>query len=259
MSKLSNVHPNAKIGKGTKIAPFVTIEEDVVIGENCDIGPNCVIYNGARIGNNCTLFPGVIVSAIPQDLKYKGEYTLTHVGDNTTLREYVTINRGTADRMETRIGSNCLIMTYVHVAHDCLIGDYCIIANSVALAGHSVVEDHCVLEGLVAVQQFVRIGQYSFIGGTSKVRKNVPPFIKAAREPLAYAGINAIGMRRRGLSDQTIAHIEDIYRIIYVQNQNNSKAIKQVVKEIKDSPQKEIILNFIRSSEKGIIRGNADL
>lgn len=256
MSKLSQIHPDAKIGEGTRIDSFVTIEGDVEIGKNCWIGSNSVIFDGARIGDNVTIFPGVIVSAIPQDLKYDGEYTLTHVGSGTTLREYVTINRGTSDRMETRIGENNLIMTYVHVAHDCLIGDNCIIANSVALAGHSVVEDFCVLEGLVAVQQFVRIGQHSFIAGTSKVRKNVPPFVKAAREPLSYAGINAIGMRRRGVPDDVIAHIEDIYRIIYVQNQNTSKALAIVEEKIEDSPHKKTILDFIRSSEKGIMRGN---
>ncbi|HAS36282.1 MAG TPA: acyl-[acyl-carrier-protein]--UDP-N-acetylglucosamine O-acyltransferase [Flavobacteriales bacterium] len=256
MSELAYIHPDAKIGKGTKIDPFVTIEGDVEIGENCWIGSNSVIFNGARIGNNVQIFPGVIVSAIPQDLKFDGEYTLTHVGDNTTLREYVTINRGTADQMETRIGKHCLIMTYVHVAHDCLIGDHCIIANSVALAGHSIIEDHCVLEGLVAVQQFIRIGKYSFIAGTSKVRKNVPPFVKAAREPLSYVGINAIGMRRRGISDEVITRIEDIYRVIYVQNQNTSKAIGLVEKELPNSPEKDYILDFIRDSKKGIMRGN---
>ncbi|MFB6258712.1 MAG: acyl-ACP--UDP-N-acetylglucosamine O-acyltransferase, partial [Flavobacteriales bacterium] len=216
----ANVHPEAKIGEDVRIEPFATVMEDVEIGDGTWIGPNATIMSGARIGKNCEIYPGAVVSAIPQDLKFEGEYTTTEVGDRTIIRECVTVNRGTKDRYKTEIGSDCLLMAYVHVAHDCSIGNYCIIANAVNLAGHIVLEDWVVLEGLVAVQQFLRIGAHAFVAGASLVRKNVPPFVKAAREPLSYTGVNRIGLKRRGFSDETIATIEQIYRLLYVQNSN---------------------------------------
>src|SRR5690554_270385 len=184
------IHPNAKIGKGVQIDPFAYIAEDVVIGDGCWIGPNATIMDGARIGKNCKIFPGAVISAIPQDLKYKGEKTTAEIGDNTTIRECVTINRGTADRNKTVVGSNCLLMAYVHIAHDVIVGNHVILANTVNIAGHVTIEDYVTLEGVVAVQQFVRIGMHSFIAGGSLVRKNVPPYVKAAREPLSFVGVN---------------------------------------------------------------------
>lgn len=252
----ANIHPNATIGKGSVIEPFATIAEDVRIGENCWIGPNAVIMDGARIGNNVKVFPGAVISAIPQDLKFKGEKTHVEIGDNTTIREFATINRGTADRHTTHIGKNCLIMAYVHVAHDCIIGNHCILANNATLAGHVIIEDYAILEGLVAVQQFIRIGEHAFIAGTSKVRKDVPPYVRAAREPLAYAGINSVGLRRRGFSDDDVNLIEHCYRILYIQHQNTGKAIEVIRNEIKENPYRNKILDFILSSEKGVIRGN---
>ncbi|TXC78365.1 acyl-ACP--UDP-N-acetylglucosamine O-acyltransferase [Luteibaculum oceani] len=255
MSAVANIHPDAKVGKGTVVEPFATIYGDVVIGENCWIGPGAVIMDGARIGNNCRIFPGAVISAIPQDLKYKGEYTTVEIGDNCQIRECVTINKGTTDRDKTVVGNNCLLMAYVHLAHDCLVGNNVIIANSVNVAGHVTIEDHVIVEGSAAIQQFLTLGAHCFIGGGSLVRKNVPPYVKAAREPLSYIGVNSIGLKRRGFEDKEILEIEDIYRLIYVHNNNISKALKIAELEIPASQHKEIILSFINNSEKGIIRG----
>lgn len=249
------IHPNARIGKDVTIEPFAYIAEDVEIGDGTWVGPNATIMDGARIGKNCKIFPGAVISAIPQDLKFQGEVTTAEVGDNTTIRECVTINRGTSDREKTVVGNNCLLMAYVHVAHDAFIGNNVILANTANIAGHVTIEDYVILEGVVAVQQFVRIGAHSFIAGGSLVRKNVPPFVKAAREPLSYAGINAIGLRRRGYDPAVISQIEDIYRHIFVHGTNVSKSIEEIKASIADSDAKTQILTFIESSEKGIIRG----
>jgi UDP-N-acetylglucosamine acyltransferase len=250
------VHPDAKIGENVTIEAFAWIGADVHIGENTWIGPHATVMDGARIGKNCKLFPGCVVSAIPQDLKYSGEETITEIGDNTTIRECVTINKGTAHMGKTVVGKNCLLMAYVHVAHDCILGDNIILANTVNLAGHVTIEDYAILEGLVAVQQFIRIGAHAFITGGSLVRKNVPPFVKAAREPLSYVGINAVGLRRRGYSNDSIQIIEDIYRTVYVRGYNVSQALAIIEQEAPIIPEKKIIIDFIKSSENGIMRGN---
>ena len=249
------IHPNAKIGKNVTIDPFTYIAGDVVIGDNTWVGPNVNIMDGARIGNNCRIFPGAVISAIPQDLKFHGEITTAEIGNNTTIRECVTINRGTVDRNKTVVGNDCLLMAYVHIAHDAFIGNNLILANTANIAGHVTIEDHVILEGVVAVQQFIRIGEHSFIAGGSLVRKDVPPFVKAAREPLTYAGINAIGLRRRGYQTATISQIEDIYRHIFVHGTNVSKSIEEIKASIEDSVEKTQILDFIEGSQKGIIRG----
>ena len=255
MGQLSYIHTNAKIGKDVIIEPFSTIYDGVEIGDNTWIGPNVTIFPGARIGKNCRIFPGAVISAIPQDLKFNGEITTAEIGDNTTIRECVTINRGTVDKMKPAIGSNCLVMAYAHLAHDCIIGNNVVIANSVNLAGHVEIEDYTILEGLVAIQQFVKIGAHTFITGGSLVRKNVPPFTKAARETLQYIGINAIGMRRRGFDNDRIAEIEDIYRILYLKGLNVTNALAIIEQEAPFSLEKEQILNFIRESKNGIMRG----
>ena len=255
MSELAYIHPDAKIGNGVVVEPFASIYGDVEIGEGTWIGPNVVIMNGARIGKNCKIFPGAVISADSQDLKYKGEYTTTHIGDNTTIRECVTIHKGTTDRNKTVIGNNCLLMAYVHVAHDCLIGNNVIIANSTQLAGHITIDDWVIIEGMVGTQQFVHIGEHAFIAGGSLVRKNVPPYVKAAREPLSYVGVNSVGLRRRGFSDQQIMNVEDIYRVVYVQNSNITTALKVADIELPSSEEKDTILDFIKGSTKGIMRG----
>lgn len=252
---LTYIHPEAKIGANVTIDPFTTIHKNVEIGEGTWIASNVTIMEGARIGKNCRIFSGAVISAIPQDLKYRGEDTLTIIGDNCTIRECVTINRGTLDRKKTEIGTNCLIMAYSHIAHDCTVGNYCIFANNTTLAGHITVGDNVVLGGLTAVQQFVRIGSYSFVTGGSLVRKDIPPYIKAAREPISYAGVNSVGLKRRGYDTQKINHILDIYRILFVRGYNVSKALDIIEAEIPVSDERDEIVNFIRETGRGIMRG----
>jgi UDP-N-acetylglucosamine acyltransferase len=255
ISPLASVHSNAKIGNNVTIDPFTMIHDEVHIGEGTWVGSNVTLMRGARIGKNCKIFPGAVIGAIPQDLKFEGECTTAEIGDNCTIREFVTVNRGTKASGKTIIGRNCLLMAYAHVAHDCVIGDNVILANGVNLAGHVEIEDHAILEGIVAVQQFVRIGTQAFITGGSLVRKNVPPYVKAAREPLAYAGINAVGLRRRKFSDEVIRNIEDTYRILYVRENNVSRAIGMIQKEIPATDERDKIIDFIINSPKGIMKG----
>ncbi len=251
---LAYIHPDAKVAHNAVIEPFAVIHKDVEIGEGTWIGSHAIIMEGARIGKNCRIFPGAVISAVPQDLKFKGEDTVTIIGDNTTIRECVTVNRGTIDKHRTEIGANCLIMAYAHVAHDCIVGNNVILANAVQLAGHITVEDYANIGGMTAVQQFVKIGKHTYIGGCSQIRKDVPPFIKAAREPLSYAGINSVGLRRRGFSDSKINEIQDIYRYIYLKGLNNTEAIAQIELEFLASPERDEILNFVLKSERGIIK-----
>jgi UDP-N-acetylglucosamine acyltransferase len=255
ISSMASVHKDAQLGENVTVEPFSTIYEDVIIGNGTKIHPNVTIYPGTRIGENCEIFPGAVIGVIPQDLKYNGEYTTVEIGNNTVIRECVTIHRGTSDKLKTTIGSNCLLMTYVHVAHDCQIGNHVILASFVGLSGHVIIDDYAILEGKVAAQQFVHIGAHAFIGGASLVRKNVPPYIKAAREPLTFIGVNTVGLRRRGVSDAEIRDVEDIYRILFVQNTNISNAVEQVKNTISESKIRTEILKFIEKSEKGIIRG----
>ncbi len=253
----SFVHPEARIGQDVTIGPYSYIDKDVVIGDGTWIGPHVTIFDGARIGQHCRIFPGAVISAIPQDLKFNGEETTAEIGDHTTVREYVTVNRGTAAAGRTVVGRHCLLMAYVHVAHDCLLGDHVILANNVNLAGHVEVDDYAILEGLVAVQQFVRIGRHSFIAGGSLVRTNVPPYIRAAREPLAYVGVNKIGLSRRNFTEEVIERISDIYRILFVRGYNTSHALREIENLLPSSPEKEEIMDFVaRAREQGgIVKG----
>lgn len=250
-----DIHPEAQIGKEVAIGSFSFIDKDVIIGDGTWIGPNVTIMRGTRIGKNCKIYPGAVIGAIPQDLKFEGEETTVEIGNNTTIREFVTINRGTKYAWKTSVGSNCLLMAYVHVAHDCILGNHIILANSVTLAGHVEIDDYAILEGLVAVQQFTNIGAHSFIAGGSMVRKSVPPYVKAAREPLSYVGVNAIGLRRRGFSTEQIHHIQDVYRIIFVKNNNMTQSLLEIEATLDVSPERAHILEFIRNAEKGIMRG----
>lgn len=255
ISKLANISPEAKLHESVTVESFSTIYEDVEIGEGCVIGPNVTIYPGARIGKNVQIYPGAVISAVPQDLKFHGEYTTTEIGDNTIIRECVTIHRGTDDRLKTSIGENCLLMCYVHVGHDCAIGNNVVIANSTGISGHVTIEDWAIVEGMCGVQQFVRIGKHAFVAGMTSVRKNVPPFIRVAREPLTYAGVNAIGLRRRGIEDEKLKIIEDIYRNLFILNNSISNGVKSIESEIPDCDEKQMVLNFIKESPKGIIKG----
>ncbi len=252
---LAYVHPGAKIAKNVVIEPFTTIHNNVVIGEGTWIGSNVTIMEGARIGKNCSIFPGAVISATPQDKKFNDEDTVTEIGDNTTIRECVTINRGTTDKMKTKVGNNCWIMAYCHIAHDCIVGDNCIFSNNSTLAGHITVGDYVVLAGMAAVQQFCSIGNHAFVTGGSLVRKDVPPFVKAAREPLSYVGINSIGLRRRGFSTEKIREIQNIYRILYQQNYNNSQAVAIIEAEMEATPERDEVLEFIKNSQRGIMKG----
>ena len=255
ISTLANISERAQIGDNVIIDSFSTIFENVIIGEGTRIHPNVTIYPNTRIGKNCEIFPGAVIGATPQDLKFDGEETNVEIGDNTVVRECVTIHRGTKDKWTTKIGSNCLLMTYVHVAHDCQIGNNVVLASYVGLSGHVIIDDYAILEGKVAAQQFVHIGAHTFVGGASLVRKDIPPYVKAAREPLTFAGVNSVGLRRRGYSDDDVRIIEDVYRALFVQNNNVSKGIKAIESTIEDSTIKTQIIDFIRDSEKGIIRG----
>lgn len=252
---LAYVHPGAKIAKNVVIEPFTTIHNNVKIGEGTWIGSNVTIMEGARIGKNCNIFPGAVISAIPQDLKFQDEDTTVEIGDGTTIREFVTINRGTVDRMKTVVGKNCWIMAYCHIAHDCVVGDNCIFSNNSTLAGHITVGDHVVLAGMAAIQQFCMIGSHAFVTGGSLVRKDVPPFVKAGREPLSYVGINSIGLRRRGFSTEKIREIQNIYRILYQKNYNNTQAADIIEAEMEATPERDEILQFIKNSQRGIMKG----
>ena len=253
---LAYIHPSAKIAKNVVIEPFTTIDGDVIIGEGTWIGPNVTIMDGARIGKNCSIFPGSVISAVPQDLKYNNETTVVEIGNNVTIRECVTINKGTSDRLKTVIGDNCLIMAYCHVAHDCIVGKNCIFSNNSTLAGHVTVGDFVIISGLTAVHQFCSIGNHSFVTGGSLVRKDVPPYVKAAREPLSYVGINSVGLRRRGFESKKISEIQNIYRYLYQKNYNNTQACMIIEAEMEASPERDEILQFIRNSHRGIMKGD---
>ncbi len=252
---MNNIHRNAKIGQNAQVGPFATIEEDVVIGDGCVIGANASILNGTRMGNHCKVFPGAIVGALPQDLKFEGESSSLEIGNNVTIREYCTINRGTKASFKTAIGDNTLLMAYVHVAHDCVIGHNSILANNVNLAGHIEVGHHVVIGGLVAVHQFVKVGDHVMVGGGSLVRKDIPPFVKAAREPLSFVGVNVTGLKRRGFTQDQIHSIQDIYRILFVRGNNITQAVSIIKETIPSSVEKKLILDFVDQSERGIMRG----
>lgn len=252
---LAYVSPEAKIADNVVIDPFVTIRKNVVIEEGTWIGSNVTIFEGARIGKNCKIFPGASISAIPQDLKFEGEDSILEIGDNTIVRECCTLNRGTKALGKTSIGKNCLLMAYTHVAHDCIIKDNCILANSVQLAGHIEVDEYAIIGGMTAVHQFVKIGKHVMISGGSLVRKDVPPYTKAAREPLSFEGVNSVGLRRRGFENEKIHQIQDIYRTLFIRGYNNSQALKIIETQIPASKERDEILTFIRESDRGIMKG----
>ena len=252
---LAYVHPDAKVADNVVIEPFVSIDHDVVIGEGTRIGSSVTILPGTRIGKNCKIFPGAVIGAAPQDLKFQGEYSTVEIGDNNTIREFVTINRGTSAKGKTVIGNNNLLMAYVHVAHDCKVGNNIILVNNVQLAGEVQVDDWAILGGMTAVHQFVRIGSHVMISGGSLVRKDVPPFIKAGREPLSYVGINSIGLRRRQYNNDKIREVQDIFRYIYQKGLNTAQAVEIIEAEMPATPERDEVLLFVKDSKRGIIRG----
>lgn len=253
---LACINPDARIGKDVLVGPFTTIDANVEIGDGTKIGNNVTILSGARIGRNCTIFPGAVVGAIPQDLKFHGEDTTAIIGDNTTLRECVTVNRGTAAKGKTVVGSNCLIMAYSHIAHDCLIGDHVIISNASQVAGEVQIDDFAVIGGGSLIHQFCHLGQHIMLQGGALVNKDIPPYVKAGREPLCYNGVNIVGLRRRGFSAEAVAMIQEIYRLLYNNGMNVTDAIAHIAETVEPSPERDTILDFVRAAERGIIRGN---
>lgn len=253
--QLTAVDPRAKIGKDVHIDPFTTIAGDVEVGEGTWIGSNVTIMNGARIGKNCRIFPGTVIAAIPQDLKFDGEDSQVIIGDNTTIRECVTINRGTKALGYTKVGNDCLIMATAHIAHDCVIGDNVIIVNGCGIAGHVEIGDYAIIGGLSAIHQFSKIGKHVMVSGGSLIRKDIPPYVKVAREPMTYAGINSVGLRRRGVSNEKIVEIQSIYRAIFQMGMNVTQAVSYVEKEMEPTPERDEIVQFIQKSQRGIIKG----
>lgn len=255
ISPFVHIHPEAKIGNDVTIGPFVTIDRNVEIGDGCKIGSNVTILDGARIGNNVTIFPGAVISAIPQDLKFRGEETTAVIGDNTVIRECVTINRGTAAKGLTSVGSDCLIMAYCHVAHDCRVHDHVIMSNAVQLAGEVEVDSYAIIGGGTLVHQFCHLGSHIMIQGGALINKDVPPFVKGAREPLCYTGVNSIGLRRRGFESDKIREIQDIYRYLYLSGMNVSDAVRAIRDKVPPTPERDEILDFVENSQRGIIKG----
>jgi UDP-N-acetylglucosamine acyltransferase len=252
---LSSIHPDAVIGENVTISPFVTIDKNVVIGDNTYIYPNAVILSGARIGKNCRIFPGAVIAGIPQDLKFRGEETLAIIGDNTTVRECATVNRGTAAKGQTIVGNDCLLMAYSHTAHDCILKNQVIVGNATQLAGEVEVDDYAILSGGTLIHQFTKVGQHAMIQGGSRVGKDIPPYIIVGREPITYSGVNIVGLRRRGFDNEKIGSIQEIYRVLYQSGMNNKDAAKFIEENIPDSDVKENIITFIANSARGIVRG----
>lgn len=256
---MPTIHPTAlvdarsDIAENVTIGPFAIVEANVQIGAGCEIRPYVHLAAGTRLGQNCRVFTGAVIGTVPQDLKFGGEETTVHIGDRTTIREYATINRGTKDHWETRVGSDCLIMSYAHIAHDCVIGNHCILANAVNLAGHVVIEDWASIGGMVPIHQFVRIGRHSFVGGGYRVAKDVPPYILAVNEPLTYAGLNSIGLRRRGFTEDQLLALKRAYKIIFKSNMNVSQAVQHLRAVGELTEEVKTVLEFIEKSERGII------
>ena len=254
ISPYAHIHPKAQIGENTIIDPFAVVEDDVIIGDGTHVMSHAVIMQKVTVGKSCKIFPGAVIGAIPQDLKFDGEDTVVQIGDNTTIRECVTVNRGTKDKWKTVVGSDCLLMAYSHIAHDCIIGNHVIIANSVQLAGHVEIGDYAIIGGMAAAIQFSRIGPHTYIAGGTEIIKDVPPYIKAGRAPLSYVGVNSIGLQRRGFTSEKINNISEIYRNIYLRGLNISQATTFIEKEFPDSEEKKEILKFIKESSRGILK-----
>jgi UDP-N-acetylglucosamine acyltransferase len=254
ISPLAQVHPSSKIGNNVTVDAFAVIDEGVIIGDDTHIMSHAVICKGSTIGRSCRIFPGAVLGAIPQDLKFAGEETTIEIGDHTTIRECVTINRGTKDKWKTVVGEHCLIMAYTHIAHDCVIGNYVILANSIQIAGHVEIDDYAIIGGTTGVTQFVKIGAHTYTAAHAIVTKDVPPYIKTGRIPFCYAGVNSVGLQRRGFTSEQINEILEIYRHIYIKGLNISQAL-EIIESKFSSAEKDVIVNFIKGSKRGIVKG----
>lgn len=255
ISDKAYIHPEAKLGKNVVVEPFAFVDKNVEIGDGTVIMSSASIRAGSRVGKNCLISPGAVIGGIPQDLKFRGEDTLAIVGDNTTVRECVTINRGTASRGQTVVGSNCLLMAYSHIAHDCILRDGVIIGNATQLAGEVEVDNFAILSGGTLVHQFSRIGAHVMIQGGTRLGKDIPPYIIAGREPVCYSGVNLVGLRRHSFTNEKINEIQEIYRVIYQSGYNFSDAIKKIEQEFEKTPEMEKIVDFVKNSPRGIVRG----
>ena len=257
---MADIHPSAIVDKNAElhdtvqVGPFSIIEGDVVIDAGTTIASNTLLASGTRIGKNCRIFNGAVLATVPQDLKFKNEKTTLEIGDNTTVREFCTLNRGTTHSYKTVIGSNCLLMSYVHVAHDCRLGDNVILANAVNMAGHVQIQDFVGIGGMDPIHQFVRIGRHAFVGGGLRVDRDVPPYILAAGDPLTYAGLNSVGLRRRGFDSELLMQMKRVYKLIYRSNLNVTQALTRINEEFELVPEIKNIVDFIESSERGIIK-----
>ncbi|HSN61262.1 MAG TPA: acyl-ACP--UDP-N-acetylglucosamine O-acyltransferase [Ferruginibacter sp.] len=261
ISPLAHISPDATLGNNVKVDPFAVIHEGVIIGDDTHVMSGVVIMSGTTIGKGCLIFPGAVLGAIPQDLKFVGEQTSVEIGDFTTIRECVTINRGTKDKWKTVVGSHCLLMAYAHIAHDCILGDHVIIANGVQLAGHVEVGEYAIIGGLAGAPQFSKIGAHTYVAGHTVINKDVPPFIKAGRTPISFAGVNSVGLQRRGFSNDTINAILEIYRIIYNKGLNTTQALEIIENQLPACQEKDLIVSFIKGSKRGVIKllGKGDL
>lgn len=258
ISPLASVHPNAKLGEGVVVGPYAVVEDNVEIGDHTILHPHSMVRWGSRLGSGCEIHPFAVIGGVPQDLKFKGEETLAYIGNNTIVRECATVNRGTASKGFTRVGDNCLLMAYCHVAHDCELGNNIIIGNAAQVAGEVIIYDYAIVSGGVLIHQFVKIGGHVMIQGGSRVTKDIPPYTLIGREPISYCGINIVGLRRRGYTNDKIFLINDIYRTLYSKGLNNSEATEIIEKEYEDSVEKNSILDFIKDSKRGIVRGGMD-
>ena len=257
--KQSRIHSTAIISPEAEIAADVEIGPYAIVGDNCTVGPGCVISPRATLERNVTLGAnvkvgiGTILGGLPQDLKFAGEETTVEIGEGTVIREYTTINRGTAQSFKTTVGKNCLLMSYVHLAHDCHIGNNVILSNVVQLAGHVTVEDRAIVSGLTAAHQFVRIGRQSFIGGCSRVSKDIPPFLKAVGNPVKLYGLNTVGLQRGGMDDNTIRELKRAYRLLFRSDLNVTQAIERAQNELEVVPEVRELLRFVEASERGVV------
>lgn len=258
ISSLAYIHPGADIGDDVTVEPFAYIEENVVIGAGTRIMPHASIMSGARIGKNCTIFPNAVISGIPQDLKFENEESLAIIGDNTTVRECATVNRGTKSRGQTVVGSDCLLMAYCHVAHDCVLKDNVIIGNAVQIAGEVEIDDYAIISGGTLIHQFTRIGKHTMIQGGTRLGKDIPPYTLAGRDPVSYVGLNIVGLRRRAFAREQINSIQEIYRYLYLSGYNISQALEKIESELAETDERTEIIDFVRASSRGIVRGNMD-
>lgn len=249
------VHPDAKLGDNIEVGPFAFIDAGTEIGDGCHILNGASIYNHVKMGRDCTVFPGAVVGAIPQDLKYEGEESWVEIGDRVNIRECATVNRGTqaSGKGVTRIGSDTLIMSYAHVAHDCQIGKHCIVVSYTGLAGETDMDDWAVMGGKSGSHQFSKIGAHAFVAAYAKITKDVPPYVLAGREPVVFEGVNRVGLLRRGFTEEQVNEIKDIYDALYFQGMNVSQAVEFIEAHFPASEHRDTILRFIRNSKRGII------